>query len=83
MRFLWDEQNRTHLARHAVDPDIAESIFIAEDRLLFAVDGDPGRFIAEGTVEGKTYRLVFALAGPDLVYPITAFRIARMRRRKS
>lgn len=82
MRFIWDEENRTHLARHGVDPDTAECILTAEDRLLFAVDDDPGRFIAEGTVEGKTYRLVYALSGPDLVYPITAFRIAQKRRRK-
>lgn len=49
---------------------------------MFATEDDPARFIVEGSVDGRVYRLVFALAGPDLVYPITAFRIARNRRRK-
>ena len=82
MRFIWDEQNTAHLARHGVDANIAECIFTAEDRMLFVADDDPGRFVAEATIEGKTYRLVFALPGPELVYPITAFPIARKRRRK-
>ena len=50
---------------------------------MFAAEDDPARFIVEGAVGGKVYRLVFALAGPDLVYAITAFRIARSRRRKA
>jgi uncharacterized DUF497 family protein len=82
MQFVWDEENTAHLARHGVDPALAERIFTAEDRLMFAAEEDPVRFIVEGTVGGKIYRLVFALAAPDLVYPITAFRIARNRRRK-
>jgi uncharacterized DUF497 family protein len=82
MRFVWDEENTAHLARHGMDTVLAERIFTADDRLMFGVEDDPVRFIVEGTVSGKIYRLVFALAGPDLVYPITAFRIARNRRRK-
>lgn len=82
MQVVWDEENTAHLARHGVDPALAEQIFTAEDRLMFATDDDPARFLVEGTVGGKVYRLVFALAGADLVYPITAFRIARDRRRK-
>ena len=81
MRFVWDEENAVHLARHGVDPALAERIFTAEDRLMFAAAEDASRFIIEGTVGGRVYRLVFAFAGPDLVYPITAFRIARRRRR--
>ena len=48
---------------------------------MFAAEEDAARFIIEGTVGGRVYRLVFAFAGPDLVYPITPFRIARRRRR--
>lgn len=83
MRFVWDEENTAHLARHGIDPALAERIFTAQDRLMFAAENGPSRFIVEGTVGGKIYRLVFALAGPDLVYPITAFRIPRNRRRKA
>lgn len=82
MRFVWDDDNTVHLARHGVVPALAERIFAAEDRLMFATEDDPARFVVEGSVDGKVYRLVFALAGPELVYPITAFRIARNRRRK-
>ena len=49
---------------------------------MFAVEDDAMRFIVEGTVRGRVYRLVFALTGADEVYPITAFRIARNRRRQ-
>ncbi len=82
MEFLWDEQNTAHLARHGIHRELAEGIFRAADRSLFAADDDPGRFIVEGTISGRTYRLVFALSGPELIYPITAFRIAHERRRK-
>jgi uncharacterized DUF497 family protein len=81
MRVVWDEENAAHLARHRVDPALAERIFTAEDRLMFAAEEDAARFIIEGTVGSRVYRLVFAFAGPDLVYPITTFRIARRRRR--
>ena len=50
---------------------------------MFAVDDDPARFIIEGSVETKTYRMVFVLVGCDEVYPITMFRIASSRRRKA
>ncbi len=82
MRFVWDEENTAHLAQHGVDPALAERIFTADDRLMFAVEDDPMRFVVEGTVGSTIYRMVFALAGPDVVYPITAFRIARNRRRQ-
>lgn len=83
MRFVWDEENTAHLARHGIDPALAERIFTAEDRLMFAAEDDPARFIIEAAVGGKTRRLVFALVEPDLVYPVTAFRIARSRRRQA
>ncbi|MFN8626517.1 MAG: hypothetical protein U0587_11140 [Candidatus Binatia bacterium] len=50
---------------------------------MFAAEDDPAHFIIEASVGGKTYRRVFALAEPDLVYPVTAFRIARSRRRQA
>ena len=62
---------------------LAHGLLVFVDRLMFAAEDDPARFIVEGAVGGKVYRLVFALAGPDLVYPITAFRIAPSRRRKA
>jgi len=83
MRFVWDDQNTAHLAQHGVTRGLAERLFTAEDRLMFAVDDDPARFIIEGSVETKTYRMVFALVGGDEVYPITMFRIASSRRRKA
>ena len=83
MRFVWDDQNTAHLAQHGVTRGLAERLFTAEDRLMFAVDDDPARFIIEGSVETKTYRLVFALVGFEEVYPITMFLIAARRRRKA
>lgn len=44
MRFVWDEENTAHLVRHGVDPALAERIFTAEDRLMFAVEGRSGAF---------------------------------------
>lgn len=35
MIFHWDDENRTHLARHAVSSSQAEAAFEAEDALLF------------------------------------------------
>jgi uncharacterized DUF497 family protein len=83
MRFVWDDQNTAHLAEHGVTRGLAEQLFTADDRLLFAADDDPTRFIVEGSVAMKTYRMVFALVGCDDVYPITMFRIASSRRRKA
>jgi hypothetical protein len=44
---------------------------------------DPGTYrrIGEGTVEGRLVRVVFAEAGPDEVYPITAYPVSRARRK--
>jgi uncharacterized DUF497 family protein len=58
VRFIWDKENTEHVVHHGVDPDLAERIFSAADRLMFPVDGDRTRFIVEGTVAGRTYRMV-------------------------
>jgi uncharacterized DUF497 family protein len=50
MQFVWDEENAAHLARHGIDRALAEQIFSADDRLMFATEDDPARFIVEGTV---------------------------------
>ena len=79
MRFHWYHENIAHIARHGLNTAEVEAIFAAED---FEFDHaiPRGRYLGEGTVGGKLYRVVFTLPGDDEVLVITAHR---SRRRKS
>lgn len=71
-------RNTKHIARHDVNREIVEAVFDAPDAVI--LEAEPkGRWIIEGTVGGKLYRVVFVEPGPDEVYPITAHRIGRRR----
>ncbi len=79
MKVIWTEQNAAHIARHGIDLVTVETVFAADDTVILA--GQPkGRWVAEGTVGGALYRVVFTQSGPDEVYPITAHRISRRRK---
>ncbi len=81
MIFFWDEVNEAEIFAHEVDRATAEAVFYADD---FGFQPHPtihNRWTAEGTVEGKLYRVAFSKTFPDGLRITTAFRIARKRRR--
>lgn len=72
MDFLWDDNNLKHLASHGVTPEMAEAVFLAG-----ADDLRPSRtahrYIVEGTLDGRDYRLVCDIAHDGTVYAVTAY----------
>jgi uncharacterized DUF497 family protein len=81
MQFFWDEINEAEVKAHGIDKATAEAVFTAED---LGIDKDPSkhnRFLAEGTVNGKSYRVPFSNVFPDGIRITTAFRISQRRRR--
>lgn len=81
MEFYWDPQNEGEVAAHGIDKATAEAVFFAED---FRFQADPerlNRWTAEGTVNGKLYRVAFSKTFPEGLRITTAFRIAPKRRR--
>lgn len=76
MRFVWTDQNQTHIAGHGLTRDTVEAVFTASDAAEMETER-AGRWIVEGTVSRKLYRVVFARTGLDEIYPITAHRIRR------
>lgn len=79
MRFAWDAQNRCHLARHGVSPEIAEAVFFSDDRQIEESIHGQGRYECEASHGGRWYRLVFTVLSEYELYPITCFPIRRRR----
>lgn len=82
MIFYWDDENRTHIARHAVSPFQAEATFEADDALFFQDAARLNRWVAEATVEGRTLKVAFARVFPEGYRVITAHWMSSKRRRK-
>ncbi|MGA2080646.1 MAG: hypothetical protein ABSH53_08570 [Holophaga sp.] len=80
MKFIWDEVNDEEIKAHGVDRATAESVFLAQDAGFKRNPTIPNRWTAEGTVNGKLYRVPFSKAFPDGIRITTAFRISRKRR---
>ena len=80
MRFVWTDQNSAHVAEHGLTRADVEAVFDAPDAAEMETER-AGRWIVEGTVEGKLIRVVYALTGPDEAYAITAHRIRGRRPR--
>ena len=81
MLFFWDEVNEAEIEAHGVDKATAEAVFYADD---FGYQPHPkilNRWTAEGTVEGKLYRIAFSKTFPEGIRITTAFHISRKRRR--
>lgn len=81
MEFTWDEVNDAEILVHGIDRATAEAVFYSED---FRFRPDPiilNRWTAEGTVDGKFYRVPFSKTFPEGIRITTAFRISRQRRR--
>ena len=81
MRFHWDEANEEEIAAHGIAKATAEAVFFAEDRAIIPDYRSLNRFIAEGTVDSKLYRVPFSNVFPDGIRITTAFRVSRKRRR--
>ena len=80
MKVIWNETNRSRIARHGVSSAQVEALLVSPD---FAVVALPGTFalLGEGTVSGRFMRIIFMESEPGEVYPLTAFPVARRRRR--
>ena len=81
MQFFWDEINEAEIKAHGIDKATAEAVFFAED---CGISKDPtkhNRFLAEGSVGGKFYRIPFSNVFPNGIRITTAFRISLKRRR--
>jgi uncharacterized DUF497 family protein len=80
VRFVWHRENVTHIAGHGLTVAAVEAVFESED-LGIAESGRAGRWIAEGSVLGRTIRVAFTLSGPEEIHVITAYPIGLRRRR--
>lgn len=80
MRFVWTQQNIAHIARHGLTPELVEAVFLAPDFSQQQTEREE-RWIAEGTLRGKLYRIVYARTDDESVYPITAHRMSRRTKR--
>lgn len=83
MLFHWDDENRTHIARHDVSMSQAEAAFEAEDALLYPDANRLNRWVLEATVEGRALKVAFARVFPEGFRVITAHWMSSRRRRKS
>lgn len=81
MQFHWDEINEQEITAHGVDRATAEAVFFADDRAIEVDPRSPNRFIVEGTVNTRLYRVPFSNVFPAGIRVTTAFRISRKRRR--
>jgi hypothetical protein len=79
VRFYWFPENVAHVACHGLTPSDVEAIFEAKD--LRVKQERPGRWMAEGTVAGRTFRVVYGCPGPDEIYVATAYRVHPTRRK--
>lgn len=82
MIFLWDNENRDHIARHAVSPTQAEAAFAAEDTSFRQDATRHNRWILEATVAGRTLKVAFARVFPEGFRIITAHWMSSKRRRQ-
>ncbi|GEM_PF-6596327 len=81
LRFFWDGINEQEVAAHDIDKATAEAVFLADDLAVIKEDFRTNRFTAEGTVDGKFYRVPFSNVFPEGIRITTAFRVSRKRRR--
>jgi uncharacterized DUF497 family protein len=77
MAFIWNDDNMAHLAGHGVGVALAEKIFL--NARIVPSETSANRFIAENTIEGKHYRLVFDILSNNAIYPVTAFPIRKRK----
>lgn len=83
VRFLWDDRpgrNLEHIAAHGMTPGLWEEVYHRAMRRVPDKD-DQSVMVAEGRVQGRAYRIVYAIEGdvivPLTILPITGFPIER------
>lgn len=81
MQFFWDEVNEAEIEAHGIDRATAEAVFFSQDLGISKDSSKHNRFLAEGTVDGKLYRVPFSNVFPSGIRITTAFHISRKRRR--
>ena len=81
MLFHWDAVNEQELTAHGIAKATAEAVFSSEDRAIVQDPRSLNRFIAEGTVDSKFYRVPFSNVFPAGIRITTAFQVSRKRRR--
>lgn len=83
-RFLWDERpgrNVEHIEANGMTTDLWEAVYNKALRRAPDKD-DPTVIVAEGRVQGRAYRIIYADLDdggivPLTIYPITGFPIER------
>ncbi len=69
-QFEWDAKNRCHIARHGVEPEEAEEIFVGK---IYLRRSRSGRYIAYGqTMDGRYLIVVFERKEENTIRVITA-----------
>ena len=81
MRFTWDGVNDAEIQAHGIERTTAEAVFRAEDFAFCPHPTIDNRWTAEGTVEGRLYRVPFSKTFPEGIRITTAFRISSKKRR--
>jgi hypothetical protein len=83
-QFLWDDRpgrNVDHITEHGMSTDLWESVYWAATRRGADKD-DPTIMVAEGTVDHRLYRIIYAILDqehiiPVSIFPVTGFPIKR------
>jgi hypothetical protein len=83
-RVHWEEWNQLHIAEHDLSPDEVNSVLL-NPHAVTSVSRSSGRIIRSGlTNSGRLISVIFEVldANEGYVYPITAFEINRLPRRR-
>jgi uncharacterized DUF497 family protein len=78
--FVWQTWNLEHISRHGADRKTVEAIFYAPDFTIQEPSPHVYRETAFGTVDGKTWRVIFIRTSSAEIFPITAHRLSPNRR---
>jgi len=79
VKFFWFPENLAHVGRHGLKPEQVEAVFRAGN--FSAIEELPGRWVGDGEVDGRTFRVVFGRPGPGEVFVATAYRISPRRKK--
>ena len=83
MLFHWDDENRSHIARHDVSIAQTEAAFKSADAVVHPDANNLNRWVLEASIEGRALKVAFARVFPAGFRVITAHWMSSKRRRKS
>jgi len=78
-RFLWDNENRAHLAGHGVTPDEFEQAYASRGILRQTLTGERRKMASGVTEAGRVLVIVYTVRR-GLVRAITAYESRKARR---